>query len=227
MSAGSTTFATTRGHGVDPGIPTEGRQGSQGSQETPTEHSPSPEARDLSRWHQVCQPFLLQTIQRRTEVDVNGLCLRSHDMRHHLLQHLEEKYVEDNFELSFLNLTQPYNDQSHQLFPADTTSLRRSTTVSETSVGSKSSQVSDSFENDVEQSAKVLRQTLKAVMYPIRPRSRLKQLLHSLSIKGGDGGVEQKAQSLLYDAINDVKKILLDFQPEMHSIGFRKWMIEI
>lgn len=178
---------------------------------------PSHQLQDLSRWHTHCQSFLLQTIQRQTERDVKILTLNSTDLMHHLVQQLKRRYNQDS-DLSFLDLKECSNIRS-QAGSQHTTSLGRSSTTSESSVGSMSSQVSDSFDNDVQESTTILLQSLQAVKNEVRPRSKVRRHLNSLGLRLGLRGSkregEEGAKILLYTAISDVKRTLLEFRPEM------------
>lgn len=212
------TTANMEEFDVDLVEPAQSGQSSNGSQSIPTVQTPAHEVQDFSRWHKVCEPFLLQTIRRVTQKDVNCLSSNNDAMRRHLLHGLEEIYVAYGCDLTFLNLTS--NIQSHRPWPKHKISVRpgRSSIGSRSSLNSISSQQSLSLENDVQQSSMILVRDLRATKNPPRPRWR-KRLLACLTRKGR---ADEKSQLLLYKAISDVEKILVDFEPELHTIGFRK-----
>lgn len=226
MVVESATLSTTQQHDTGPGIPVQPGQQLQRSESTRTARGPSLREQGLTRWHKTCQPFLLQTIQRRTECDVNDINLNSAAMAQHIVQHVEQRYYQENCDMSFLGLRLFSNTQTHRPRYPETVNLVRSSTISETSVGSMSSQVSDSFDNDVQQSSQIFMEDLQAVMNGIRPQRGIKRLLRTLAVTGGVTKEEEQAQVLLYNAISDIMKILRDFQSEMHSIGFRESIIQ-
>lgn len=224
MVGESSGLSTMQHHDTGPEIPVQPghMQQLQRSGSACTVRGPPLQEQDLSRWHKICQPFLLQTIQRRTECDVNRITLNSTSIAHHIVQHVEYRYYQNNCDMSFLRLRRFSNARIHHSIYSGTVPLGRSSPISEISVGSMSSQISDSFENDVQQSAQIFIQDLQDVLDEIRPQHRIKRFFRTLAVTGGVKKEEEQAQILLCNAISDVKKILLEFQSEMHSIGFRK-----
>lgn len=171
------------------------------------EESPNCLVQDLSRWHAQCRPFLLETIQRQTEQNVQAITSDKSKLRRHLKQQLEQRRRHDYEYMTTLNLVQATAIDDQVM--TDRASTRLSTS-SELSVNSMSSQMSDSFLNDVQQSAAQLKLSLNSITtYLPSLSTRILRLI-----------TRDKVAIQLAKAVRDVKHHLSIFGPQMASVGF-------
>ncbi|KAL2204646.1 hypothetical protein CC79DRAFT_1335307 [Sarocladium strictum] len=180
------------------------------------EESPNHLVQDLSRWQAQCRPFLLETIQRHTEQNVKAMTLDKSILRRYLREQLEQHNRHDDEHLTTLNLFQPAAVEDQVM--ADRASTRLSSS-SDSSVNSMSSQMSDSFLNDVQQSAALLKLSLNSISkYSVR--STLRKMISHFA----KGSI---VEGHLVDAVNAVRCRLSDFEPQMSSIGFSDVGLEL
>lgn len=145
---------------------------------------------------------------------------------------MAERHCRDSHDLSFLDLRPALRFDVHlrrkgprSRVNMDAKSISRSSTSSQTSVNSMSSQVSDSFLNDVQQSAEVLLQSLRLGIAEVASLergagmlSRVQQLIRHPSALANQNKVEA-----LRNAIKKTESIINQCQPDMYTIGFRKF----
>lgn len=176
--------------------------------------------RNLSLWHERCRPSLLQAIQQRTEKDVQALIACPSDLKRFLRDRVMERDASDD--LSFLELASP---EASLIFMADTLSISRSSiasTSSQASASSLSSQVSDSVLNDVQQSADALLESLRI------GRKQMEAFEESHGFLGKIRRLLRKDQPAtpltpLEAAMDEMTKVIRQYLPEMHTIGFREF----
>ena len=196
----------------------------------------SPDSRDFSRWHERCRPFLLETIQRRTERDIQCLDQCSDNLGEYILQQLAERNRRDYDNLSFLDLGPSIrvDIRLRRMGPrspvdVDTESISRLSTSSQTSVNSMSSQVSDSFLNDVQQSADALLQSLRlgmAELASLERGARMSSILTRGLFRPSAFADHDKVKALK-DAIYEVESIVNYYQQDIYTIGFRKFSFRV
>lgn len=197
----------------------------------PPERSPSPansvqtlRPRDLSRWLQCCQPFLLEIIQYRSERDILTLTQRNDERKQLILQWLVDRNRPRNEDLAFLEL-RPLDDidppkKQDRGVNVNASAFRRSFTGSQTSVNSISSQVSNSDLNDVQQSAQALVQSLRLGLAVAKACDGRRDRLVSTILQSARYDRAKLVQ--LQNAMHKAEQMITYYQKEMPTIGFCK-----